>query len=173
VPLDAGAVSGVAAGFDSTCVVTAAGDVWCWGYNVNGELGHDGGVDAGDGNCCIDVTFCGFKSCTGVPSKVKGLGPTKSVAVGCSHACALENDGTVWCWGANDKGQLGTGDNTGAGFPRQVSGLTHATGLTLGCDTSCAWDDAGVAWCWGGNAQNELGNGSPTNASSPAKVSIP
>src|SRR5262245_58372544 len=30
-----------------------------------------------------------------------------SVAAGAEHACSLRADGTVWCWGRNDYGQLG------------------------------------------------------------------
>ena len=31
--------------------------------------------------------------------------------------CALEVDGTVWCWGANSLGQLGDNSTTARGFP--------------------------------------------------------
>jgi alpha-tubulin suppressor-like RCC1 family protein len=33
----------------------------------------------------------------------------KLVALGAKHSCAVTFDGALWCWGANDMGQLGTG----------------------------------------------------------------
>lgn len=34
-------VAGVAAGGGHTCALTVAGDVMCWGWDANGQLGND------------------------------------------------------------------------------------------------------------------------------------
>jgi Regulator of chromosome condensation (RCC1) repeat len=75
------------------CARTMDGSVFCWGSNQAGQLGDGTGKDH-----------------TLVPTKVDGL-KAKAVKVTASKAtsCALLVSGEVQCWGANDKGQLGTG----------------------------------------------------------------
>jgi alpha-tubulin suppressor-like RCC1 family protein len=53
------------------------------------------------------------------------IGPGVSwahVAVGLYHTCGIRTDGTLWCWGFNDYGQLGLGNYTYQDRPRQVTG---------------------------------------------------
>ena len=38
------------------------------------------------------------------------------------HTCATRADGTLWCWGKNDSGELGIGGDTDQELPRQVTG---------------------------------------------------
>src|SRR5947207_1491396 len=46
------------------------------------------------------------------------------VAAGGAHSCALTDTHYVFCWGANDRGQLGTGNfDDGGPNPQLVSGL--------------------------------------------------
>lgn len=62
--------------------------------------------------------------------------------------CALLDDGTVACWGANGAGQLGRGDEAGSvdsSHPERVAALSHVASL----DHTCAVDESGAAWCWG------------------------
>ena len=41
--------------------------------------------------------------------------PATQLAAGCHHTCAVLDDGSVACWGLNDKGQLGVGDTMSRG----------------------------------------------------------
>ncbi len=62
--------------------------------------------------------------------------------------CALLRDGTVACWGGNDYGQLGRGDDAGtlpSATPRRVVGIENIVAL----DRTCAVDKNGSAYCWG------------------------
>lgn len=54
------------------------------------------------------------------------------IAVGAFHNLALQEDGTLWAWGNNEYGQLGTGDTQPRSQPIAVQGLS---GLTLVCIT--------------------------------------
>lgn len=54
----------------------------------------------------------------------------KLIAVGAFHNLALQEDGTLWAWGNNEYGQLGTGDTQPRSQPIPVNGLS---GLTLVC----------------------------------------
>src|SRR5262249_32887729 len=73
------------------------------------------------------------------------------VAVSGAHACASLADGTVWCWGSNDRYQLGDGTTTTRPTPVLVEGVTGATSVTVGLDRSCARLHDGTAKCWGSN----------------------
>jgi alpha-tubulin suppressor-like RCC1 family protein len=52
---------------------------------------------------------------------ISGLNTVRQVVVGANLACALQVDNTVWCWGLNNRGQLGNGSTLTAFVPVQVS----------------------------------------------------
>src|SRR6185295_19712490 len=83
------------------------GSVWAWGLNSTKQLG--------------DLPITGSE----IPIAVKGLpGHAIGIAAGLDFSVALESDGSVWAWGQNDRGQLGSGTNTQSGKPARVTGLT-------------------------------------------------
>ena len=92
------------------------------------------------------------------------------------HSCALHRRGTISCWGANSRGQLGNGQsgrNADSSVPVQVFGITDATAITTGASHSCALHQNGTISCWGENFSGQLGNGqSGRNARSPLPVQV-
>lgn len=88
----------VTAGYSHTCALASDGTVYCWGQNDWGQCGTGGG-DGGFNNA--DVL---------APTQVQGLtGKALEVEAGTNHTCALIEGGSVMCWGADDRGQLGQG----------------------------------------------------------------
>jgi alpha-tubulin suppressor-like RCC1 family protein len=87
------------------------------------------------------------------PSPSPTIAPVDSVvkvAVGDAHACALANDGRIFCWGANDMGQLGDGSTEYRDFPTlSVVGIGKARAVAAGIRFSCAALKDGTVWCWG------------------------
>jgi hypothetical protein len=87
--------------------------------------------------------------------------------------CALLDDGTVACWGANGAGQLGRGDAAGtldSAVAARVVGLTNVTAL----DHTCALDTAGAVWCWGTGPFLRADAGSTvTTERAPVKLELP
>jgi Bacterial Ig-like domain (group 2)/Regulator of chromosome condensation (RCC1) repeat len=67
--------------------------------------------------------------------------------------CGLDPDGSAWCWGANQSGQLGNGTVTSSVDPVRVAGDRHFTRLSASNDGSshlaCAIDDGDELFCWG------------------------
>ncbi len=94
------------------------------------------------------------------------------MSLGGRHSCLLLDNGTVKCWGANDFGQLGTGDNSSSNIPRAIPNLVSVRQIAAGEEHSCALLDNGSARCWGAQEFGRLGNGQggPGQVLSPTPV---
>ena len=145
----------ISSGAYHTCVVKSDGTVWCWGANGYGQLG--------DGTT-TDRPF---------PVQVKKdpssfLDGIVDVSAGAYQTCALAANGTVWCWGRNDYGQIGSGSSEEyVVYPEQVrtvegSALTDVSEISEGCYHFCALTNNGTVWCWGHNGYGQIGDGTTT-----------
>jgi serine/threonine protein kinase/alpha-tubulin suppressor-like RCC1 family protein len=151
-PIHAALPSPVSAGGAHTCAISAS-DVLCWGANDRGQLGD--GSTAGR---------------TGMARAAAGAVQFAAVSVSADHSCALSRSAAVYCWGANDDGQLGTGDNQDHASPVRVVGERSYKAVAAGGGYSCALTLTGETYCWGRNSYGQLGTGSTASASVPAKV---
>ncbi|HEX6148593.1 cutinase family protein [Nocardioides sp.] len=97
-------------------------------------------------------------------------GARSEVSSGGRHTCQLRGNGTVWCWGANFYGQLGTGDHTGGPTPRQVGAATDWTQVSAGGMHTCGVRENGTLWCWGLNYRGQLGTGGRQDKTKPVRV---
>ena len=92
----------ISAGYRHNCALLDNGYVKCWGRNHFGQLGIDNTTNMGDGSGEMAV----------LPTVNLGTGRTATaIAVGFYHTCAILDNASVKCWGANIYGQLGI-DNT-------------------------------------------------------------
>jgi len=148
---------------DSSYVLRADGTVWAWGRNDSGQLG------AGATSPSPNPT----------PAQVAGLPPILKIASGGSqggnpyggHVAALDTNGNVWTWGANNMSQLG--HSASASFtatPAQVPGVT-AVDIAVGSWHTLALRADGTLMAWGLNDHGQLGDGTTTTASIPTPVS--
>jgi alpha-tubulin suppressor-like RCC1 family protein len=93
------------------------------------------------------------------------------LATNYSHSCALLVDGSVWCWGSNQFGQLGNGTTTNALVPIPVGGIpAPVVAIATGSQHSCAVTEDDTVYCWGLNAYGQLGDGTQTQQLSPVQV---
>jgi len=76
------------------------GQVWSWGYNGYGQLGH-GHVNLVDIPKKIDTKFFDY-------AKIVDIWTSGTGSYGCSFA--LDENGQVWAWGYNTYGVLGIGN---------------------------------------------------------------
>ena len=98
---------------------------------------------------------------------------SQNLDTGGRHTCAVTNDRQLYCWGANELGQLGLGTRTPTEPPTLVPGLAAVESVALGGDFTCAtYAPAPLATpvtrrvkCWGGNAYGQLGQDSPEQSS--------
>jgi len=103
-------IAGVSLGYHHTCARDTSGRVHCWGGNIGSRPGP--GIS---GQLGSDVSWSNLPVALPAPDSVARL------AAGDAHTCALTSDGSVWCWGANDDGQLGTAPSQGGPTPRRIT----------------------------------------------------
>src|SRR5438876_1221695 len=142
--------------------------VVAWGYNYEGELGN--------GSFTPNPPYG-----SATPLPVSGLTGVVAIAGGYFHSLALRSDGTVWTWGRNYEGQLGSGRFSknspyGSATPVPVSGLTGVVAIAGGHYHSLALTSEGTVGAWGQNSEGELGIGSfttnpPYGSAAPVQVS--
>ena len=95
------------------------------------------------------------------------------ITIGYGHTCALTNEGKAYCWGWNNKGQLGNNSTTSSSTPVAVqmpAGVSFKS-IAAGYYHTCALTNEGKAYCWGLNEYGQLGNNSTTDSSIPLAVS--
>jgi alpha-tubulin suppressor-like RCC1 family protein len=147
-----------------------------------GDAGDGGGTDAAEastGDGCPGQP-CGARCCDkGAVCMDAGVCSSDVVDVsgGGEASCAVVADGTVWCWGSNEFGQLGTLDagetctfiNGDASIPvpcgtvpRRIEQLPSAIAVAAGTKSACAVAADRSVWCWGWNQGGVLGH-SPAN----------
>jgi RHS repeat-associated protein len=92
------------------------------------------------------------------------------------HSLALKNDGTVWAWGYNAFGELGSNGNTSSSTPAQVEGpsgsgtLSGVTAVAARGFFNLALKNDGTVWAWGANNNGELGDNTETRQTPPVQV---
>ena len=187
VATPAQALGKIAMGSQHSCAITATQAVACWGGNGSGQIGRGDRISqptpfvwtlpeaavqvaaGGNGSCAVTVSgqvWCsGSPTSSTVPVRLAGFGGVQQVTLGTVHACLLQGDGTVWCWGNNGSHQLGDGSTTPSATPVRVQGtsgfaINGVLGIDAGENHTCAlMDDHGVR-CWGVNDWAQSGSAS-------------
>lgn len=90
-----------------------------------------------------------------------GPGFTQAVLAMGTTTCAVKPDGTGWCWGASEDGQVNGTVLFVARDPVPMQGLAGAIGISTGLGHTCAARSNGSAVCWGRNSYGEIGSGLP------------
>lgn len=133
----------VSAGLYAACAVLSSGDVACWGDNALAQVSPP-------------ATSAIYAS-----PNVLNAGGTKfaEVSVGYLNACAVTNDGHLWCWGVPSTGAGGhiTDGGVQDQLPAEVPGIDSVASVASGYETACALKTDGSIWCFGLNAIGMLG----------------
>ena len=161
--LTQGTIVSMATSDSQSCAIESSGELYCWGlYMSLGSLGTSANSNPLE------------------PAKVltgDGLTDVSAVGVGTIHTCATSG-GDFFCWGHNDRGQLGTGDVSERTEPTKINHALPPTtrvlqlvAVSAGDYHTCAVDIENDAYCWGLGADGRLGNDVVFNRSSPSRVS--
>jgi alpha-tubulin suppressor-like RCC1 family protein len=103
-----------------SCGLTAAGDIWCWGFkgtDTFGQLGYGGRPGSSS-----PVKVSGGLTWASVSTGVYLYSDEATNGGTAAHTCGVTTSGTTWCWGDNLIGQLGNGTRTDSYVPIRVSG---------------------------------------------------
>lgn len=126
------------AGF-AGCAVQADRRAFCWGTNQGLKFG----------------TELPFRTSAPVESGAKDL---VLVRLGLAHACGIDTESRVRCWGDNLYGALGRDFGTGRGTAAlPVDGLPVVRRLAVGAQHACTVTRANEVFCWGRNDSGQLG----------------
>ncbi len=148
------------AGNEYTCSTTNKGEAYCWGLNDNGQLGNNSTT-----NSIIPVKV---KNGTGTDDFLSDI---KHFSVGKNHTCSTISDGTAYCWGLNDNGQLGNNSTTMNTIAVQVKSgtgtddfLTNVKKIAVGHEHTCAILNDNTVSCWGAGTSARLGTQSDSDS---------
>lgn len=162
-------IAHVAAEYHS-CAVDTTGDLYCWGGNAAGELGHVSGT-TGDAPCPNGT------ECNVTPQKVPGIADVVKVTIGTAATCAITTGHIAYCWGANFTLALGSSSDAGLSTPTPtaISALSGKTitdiDMAKNAPHACAISQGEGVYCWGYNDYAQLGH--TTGAGVPPDITLP
>ncbi|MEM9193824.1 MAG: hypothetical protein AAGF12_31910 [Myxococcota bacterium] len=149
----------VAVGGNFVCALRGAGELWCWGCNMNGMLARSSfgmGLFSTPEPAATDETFA-------------------QLASGQEHGCGLSTSGQTLCWGLNNSGRTGLGLEEGVTSMPTVVGTDYVA-LDAESFGACGLTPDGRLDCWGQNIDGNVGVGPETVMTFPtprATVGLP
>ena len=145
----------VAAGTQHTCAAGTDESGYCWGANDRGQLG--GSTDDDDSS---------------TPELVDGGYEFAALSAGNDFTCGTHPSGPPACWGANDRGQLGSSGTTDQDVPLTLALDSGESMLRLnaGDEHVCGVVTGALARCWGAHDDDRLGIDTSDDITSPEEV---
>ncbi|KAB8033688.1 RCC1 domain-containing protein [Fluviispira multicolorata] len=172
----------IATSDDSVCAITISGNLYCWGSNITQSTNPnpvliDSGVkniSSGEKDHFCYISANDFVNCFGIndkmqlgsstinttfvktPVKVPNLVNVTAIVAGAFHSCAIsDNNASVYCWGDNSLGQLGSSNSvpSQSNIPLKVVGLpaNKVIDIAAGDRVTCTLHDNDDVFCWGNN----------------------
>lgn len=141
------------AGAYTSCVSRADNRLYCQGANHLGSVG-DGSYTDKNAASSVSGSFTIFD------------GPRSVANSWGLHTCAIRSDNRLYCWGNNNRGQVGTTNSVMAfNTPQQVtvSGANDFTRVVSGVNHTCALHSSGTVNCFGDNTYGQLGDNTNTS----------
>lgn len=137
------------------CAIDASDDsAWCWHTTSPGRAAVGTDIDEKEEP----------------PQRVPSDEKWQAVGVGRDHACGIQQDASLWCWGNNDIGQLGIDAPGSVPTPIKVSDEHVWQAVGAGVSHTCAMQQNGRVWCTGSNEHGQLGLGVQPHRDHPTEV---
>ncbi|KAK4356491.1 hypothetical protein RND71_025462 [Anisodus tanguticus] len=150
-------VQNIACGGRHAALVTKQGEIFSWGEESGGRLGH--GIDS-------DVLH---------PKLIDSLSHSNIELVACgeNHTCAVTLSGDLYTWGDGDFGLLGHGNEVSHWVPKRVNGPLegiHVSYISCGPWHTAVVTSAGQLFTFGDGTFGVLGHGDRKSVSKPREV---
>jgi alpha-tubulin suppressor-like RCC1 family protein len=129
--------------------------LYCWGSGYNGTIAN--GIDYSLNSSFVEYT---------PPVEFD------RIESGREYSCGIDQDQKLYCWGRNDKGQLGIGSKDIKITPQEILVGKKWLDLSVTFYTTCAVTTENELYCWGYNSNGQFGNGSTTASLTPVKLSV-
>jgi alpha-tubulin suppressor-like RCC1 family protein len=153
-------VTALVSGFNNVGALLSNGTYYDWGWNSKGQLGD--GTAGGSSDVPVQVQLP-----AAVTQAAQGGNDPQD-----GQTLVMLANGSIYAWGANGAGQLGTGNLTSQSSPVRIfppAGVTYQA-LASGGDASYGVSTTGKVYAWGGNQHGQLGDGSTTSSTTPVLV---
>ncbi|RZK62723.1 MAG: T9SS type A sorting domain-containing protein [Hymenobacter sp.] len=149
----------VVAGNHHALGLQANGSLWAWGDNSLGQLGTSNNA--------------GTTTPSTTPVQISS-GPYVRLAAGEAYSLALQADGTLFAWGSNEAGQLGTATNAGTTTPNPTAAVVPGqyAYMAAGGAHTLALQATGILYTWGANISGQLGPASGSGAFDPTPTAL-
>jgi len=136
----------IATGSSFAVALREDGSLWGWGADWDDRV-----------NLQWPLAFATITPMTTVPTQIGIDTDWASISAGSTHIMALRSDGSLWSWGWNDFGQLGTGTTENSAIPIQVGTDTDWASVIAGDSHTLALKTDGSLWAWGWNDEHWFG----------------
>ena len=147
-------------GFNNWLGIQTDGTLWACGTQGAGELGV--GTATTSYNSPVQVGGSWIQAMIMCDNSAGGV------------AGGIKSNGTLWMWGGNGAGDLGTGNLTAHSSPVQIGSASWTqlfiSSGSLNSSHALAIQTNGSLWAWGGNSTGQLGQGDLVNRSSPVQI---
>ena len=123
-------VVSIAAYGNTSAAIRRDGTLWVWGQNTDKKLIADS--ESEKNATAVQVKL--------VDAEGNALAAAKQVAVGADHMAVLLEDGSVYTWGGNDRGQLGSPEQGASTSDLTLAYVTDGAKTEDGLKTAYALD---------------------------------
>jgi len=158
----------MAAGLMHSVILTANGEVWSFGWGVDGQLGQPKPPKDESKPSFMQPRFM-----LAEPTKIEPLSGVRSIHSGDHFTYAITSAGSVFSWGNNVDGQLGLGNFDAHEQPARCEALSGATpGFKLACGSAhvLALMSDKVVMSWGRGKEGQLGNNDKDSCHTPTAI---
>lgn len=151
------------AGGNYSCAKRTTGSTDCWGLNQFGSIGLAPSYD-----CGAPCNPAPIEVAVGLRFTTMSLGKGREWQQGwgsATHTCGVAEDGSLWCWGSNESGQLGLGllsapVTNPQHVPSLPGGASTLVDVANGYQHTCVLTSRHEIWCVGMNDRGQGGRGS-------------
>ncbi|XVF43100.1 hypothetical protein PTKIN_Ptkin02bG0013100 [Pterospermum kingtungense] len=151
-------VHNIACGGRHAVLVTKQGEIFSWGEESGGRLGHGVGADVPHPKLIDTLSGMTFES----------------VACGEFHTCAVTVSGDLFTWGdgTHNSGLLGNGNEVGHWIPKKVTDMEgiHVSYISCGPWHTALVTSAGQLFTFGDGLFGALGHGDRNSTTIPREV---